>query len=88
MGALLLNDICNPASPASPRTAAGTLPGGNNPIHLFSTCSFHGGIWRNAFTINSIGEIAATSFYLKKYRTYLVAATAGIVAYVSWLARP
>jgi hypothetical protein len=84
MGALLLNDICNPKSPALPTS---TLLG-NNPIALFSTSSFHGGIWRNAFTINSIGEIAATSYYLKQYKVYLAGAVAGLVAYVSWLVQP
>ena len=55
---------------------------------LFSTSAFHGGIWRNAFTINSIGEIAATAFYINKYKVHVAGGVAALVAYVSWLVQP
>ena len=84
MGALLLNDIVNPKSPALP---SHKLPN-DNPVWLFSTSAFHGGIWRNAFTINSIGEIAATAFYINKYKVHVAGGVAALVAYVSWLVQP
>lgn len=59
----------------------------NNPICLFSVSAFHGGIWRNAFTIDSIGAVAATSFYVKHYALHLVASGAAFSAYIAWLVK-
>jgi hypothetical protein len=75
--------------PPAPRFQANVrLPNeDNNPIYLFSPGAFHGGIWRNAFTIDSIGAVAAGSTYLKQYALHLVAASAGLAAYVSWLVK-
>ena len=79
MGALLIHDISYMHSVAQPQEKL------DNPLLLFSSGSFHGGIWRNAFTIGSIGEVAATAFYLKKFAFHLVLTSAAIVGYASWL---
>ena len=55
MGALLIYDLRNPDSPANPKNK---LPG-NNPIHLTTHGSFHGGIWRGAYQFDTIGTLAA-----------------------------
>ena len=77
----MIHDIANKASVTSPSTPL------DNQIMLFSVGAFHGGIWRNAFTIDSIGAVAAAAFYAKKYATVLTAVGAGLVAWASWLVR-
>lgn len=61
MGALLVHDICNPASKAYPTTLL------RNPIELFKDGAFHGGVWRCGFKVGSIGETAALRYYLGAY---------------------
>ncbi|CAM9722471.1 unnamed protein product, partial [Hapterophycus canaliculatus] len=58
MGALLLRDVADPATPSNP-----TLPL-KNPMQLFSFGSFHGGVWRMAYTIDSIGTPAVLAYLL------------------------
>lgn len=65
MGALLLRDVCDPATPSNP-----SLPL-KNPLQLFSYGSFHGGVWRMAYTMNSIGTPAVLA-YLLQYLGFLV----------------
>ena len=73
-----------------PVRACSVLPQilGDNPVGLFSSSSFHGGIWRNAFTVNSIGEVAAASYYLKHFALHISAAVAAAVAWSAWLMAP
>jgi len=79
MGALLIHDVANPKSVAHPSVPLA------NQILLFSGNSFHGGIWRNAFTIDSIGAVAAVAYYLNKYAPYLGVGAASFGAYLAWL---
>jgi hypothetical protein len=79
MGALLIHDVANPASVANPSVKL------ENQILQFSSGSFHGGIWRNAYTIDSIGAMAAVSFYLNKYAPVLTVGVAGVAGWVAWL---
>jgi hypothetical protein len=72
MGALLVHDIVNTESTANPAKSL------RNPLELFAFGAFHGGIWRCAYKIDSIGAIAALSYYLDQYKAYL--ATFGAVA--------
>jgi hypothetical protein len=51
-----------------------------NPIELFRHGSFHGGIWRQAYKIGSIGEMAALLFYLNQAKPYLALGLASGVA--------
>jgi hypothetical protein len=74
MTALLLNDVCNPASAANPKNDIG------NQICLFSKTSMHFGIWRMAFKCGSIGEVSALIGYAKMYSQYLGAASIGVIA--------
>jgi hypothetical protein len=72
MGALLVHDILNTESTANPSKPL------KNPLELFAYGAFHGGIWRCSWKINSIGEVAAVSYYLSVYKAYLAAVGAGI----------
>lgn len=58
MGALLLRDVADSATPSNP-----TLPL-KNPLQLFSYGSFHGGVWRMAYTIDSIGTASVLAYLL------------------------
>lgn len=49
MTALLINDLRNPLSVASPDRVL------TNPMELFAENSFHGGAWRSGFKFGSIG---------------------------------
>lgn len=59
MGALLVRDVCDSATPSNP-----SLPI-KNPLQLFSYGSFHGGVWRMAYTIDSIGTPAVLGYLLE-----------------------
>lgn len=50
MAALLLFDLNDPSSAGNPKTEL------NNPNQLFQWGSFHGGNWRCAYEVDSIGE--------------------------------
>ena len=82
MGALLLFDVSSPRSKAQPASFIG------NPIELFSFTSFHGGIWRNAFTMDSIGEVVAVAYYLEKFKVQVTIPGAVLAGWVSWLVSP
>lgn len=79
MGALLIHDVANPESVTNPNTPL------KNNILLFTPGAFHGGIWRNAFTIDSIGVVAASAYYAKRYAGPITGVLAGIVAWAAWL---
>ena len=79
MFALLIHDLRNPLSKANPTVG---LP---NPLNLFTEQSFHGGIWRCAFTVDSVGVPAAVSYYVQAYAAVIVGAIAvvgGCVKYI------
>jgi hypothetical protein len=78
MGALLIHDVLNPDSTANPTKPL------RNPLELFAFGAFHGGIWRCAYKINSIGEMAALSYYLKIYKAYLATFTASAVGLTAY----
>lgn len=76
MCALLIYDICNPKSIANP---AVTL---RNPLELFSQGAFHGGLWRNGYKFNTIGEISVLIHFIKVLKPYLLVLLVLIVAFV------
>jgi hypothetical protein len=82
MGALLLFDVSSPLSKAQRASFIG------NAIELFSLTSFHGGIWRNAFTMDSIGEVVAVAYYLEKFKVQVTIPGAVLAGWVSWLVSP
>merc|ERR1719330_1411738 len=75
MGALLVHDIRNPNAPARGGSKVIT-----NPIQIFQHGGFHGGTWRCAYKMGSIGELSALAFYLK---TYALQAGAVVVFFAS-----
>ena len=79
MTALLVFDLRDPASPANPKTPLA------NPYQLFEHGSFHGGVWRCAYKLDTIGEVAVLSFVFSNYAPHLVGLLAGAVALGQWL---
>mmetsp|Transcript_1300 Transcript_1300/g.2391 ORF Transcript_1300/g.2391 Transcript_1300/m.2391 type:complete len:533 (-) Transcript_1300:30-1628(-) len=67
MGALLVYDVMCPSSVAHP--SAKKL---DNPLLLFSENAFHGGMWRMAFKMDSIGEVAALVHWTRELWPVLV----------------
>lgn len=81
MGALLIHDVRNPASAASPSTA---LP---HPLCLFQATSFHGGISRCPYSFGTIGIPSAIKYYLTVFWVHIcigIAAVAAIVQYAAF----
>ena len=79
MGALLIHDIRNTKAYSYPAFKL------SNPLQLFEHGSFHGGVWRCAFKISSIGEMSAVAYYLKTYSLQISAGSAAFGAAVMWL---
>lgn len=82
MGALLVHDTVNAAkSPKNPQSEAGKESGvAKNPMILFAQGAFHGGVWRNGFTMNSAGPYYFLVGALAKYYWAPIALVAGGVA--------
>jgi len=69
MAALLIRDIRDPTSAANPKTPL------RNPLCLFTDNSFHGGCWRTAFKLASVGapSLLGYAFYAFGVNPYLLA---------------
>merc|ERR1719240_910400 len=61
MGALLINDLRNPNSAASPDTVLA------NPMQLFTGTSFHGGAWRTGYKFGTIGVSAGAAYLFVRF---------------------
>jgi len=59
MIAILFHDLNNPGCVANPKTKLA------NPNQLFSSGSFHGGVWRCAYEIDSIGECSVLLYFAR-----------------------
>lgn len=55
MCGIMVFDLCSNKGPANPETKL------ENPLELFTHGSFHGGVWRAAFTLESIGPVSSSS---------------------------
>jgi hypothetical protein len=75
MTGMLLYDLNEPTSIANPKTSC------SNPNQLFSYGSFHGGVWRCAYEITSIGE-ASVLIYFTRLATPSLYTLAGVVVAV------
>mmetsp|Transcript_1219 Transcript_1219/g.3464 ORF Transcript_1219/g.3464 Transcript_1219/m.3464 type:complete len:759 (-) Transcript_1219:35-2311(-) len=64
MSAILLTDINDPKSPKNPKTKHA------NPNQLFSYNAFHGGTWRCAYEIDSIGEASVLLYFSRVAAPY------------------
>lgn len=71
MAAMLIHDVSNDKVPANPKNKL------RNPLELFTYGSWHGGVWRMAYKIDSIGEPAAVM--------YLLSTPVGFVCFLSFL---
>eukprot|EP00571_Detonula_confervacea_P000439 CAMPEP_0172315300 /NCGR_PEP_ID=MMETSP1058-20130122/24776_1 /TAXON_ID=83371 /ORGANISM="Detonula confervacea, Strain CCMP 353" /LENGTH=787 /DNA_ID=CAMNT_0013029355 /DNA_START=44 /DNA_END=2407 /DNA_ORIENTATION=+ len=71
MIAILFHDINNPTCVANPKTVLA------NPNELFASGSFHGGLWRCAYEVDSIGE-ASVLIYFSRVATPYVLAVGGL----------
>lgn len=67
MSAILLSDLNDPKSSGNPQNSL------NNPNQLFSKGSFHGGNWRCAYEVDSIGETSVLIYFMRIGAPYLVA---------------
>lgn len=65
MSAILFSDLNNPKSAGNPKTKLA------NPNQLFSWGSFHGGLWRAAYEVDSIGETSVLLYFWRLSSTYL-----------------
>lgn len=65
MSAILFSDLNNPKSAGNPKTPL------KNPNQLFSYGSFHGGNWRCAYEVDSIGETSVLIYFARISGPYL-----------------
>jgi len=77
MSAILLHDLNNNKAVARPDVPL------RNPLEMFKENSFHGGIWRAAYKVGSIGEVSVLVHFVKVLRPALFALLVVIVA-VLW----
>lgn len=64
MLAILLFDLNDPTSVANPQTLL------SNPNQLFSYGAFHGGLWRCAYEVDSIGEASVLLYFSRVAKPY------------------
>jgi hypothetical protein len=77
MSAILFYDLNDASSAGNPKTKL------TNPNQLFSFGSFHGGVWRCAYEINSIGEASVFLYFGRLAKPYVYAASAAGAAVVA-----
>lgn len=70
MSAILFHDLHDPSSVANPKTSIA------NPNQLFSYGSFHGGVWRCAYEVDSIGEASVFRYFGRLAQPYFYGALA------------
>jgi len=66
MSAILFYDLCDGASYGNPKNAL------SNPNLLFSHGSFHGGVWRCAYEVDSIGEASVLLYFSRVAKPYVI----------------
>lgn len=76
MSAILIHDLNNPKAVANPNVQL------KNPLALFSQNSFHGGVWRCAYKINSIGEVSVLIHFFKVLRPVFLLFFIVVVAFL------
>ena len=77
MSAILFSDLNDPNSPGNPKTKH------ENPNQLFSYGSFHGGTWRCAYEIDSIGEASVLLYFSRLAAPYIGAVAAVGAAFLA-----
>ena len=79
MSAILFSDLNNPKSAGNPQTSL------KNPNQLFSHGSFHGGNWRCAYEVDSIGETSVLIYFMRIGAPYLAGSAVVAVGVASKL---
>jgi len=79
MTALLVCDLRDEKSVANPSVPLA------NPYQLFEFNSFHGGVWRCAYKLDTIGEIAVITYMLENYGAVMAGAVAAVTGLVRWV---
>jgi hypothetical protein len=77
MSALLVYDLNDSSSAGNPNTKL------DNPNQLFSYGGFHGGLWRCAYEVDSIGEASVLLYFSRLALPYAVGAGAVVSAALS-----
>eukprot|EP01068_Selenidium_serpulae_P018383 Selendium_serpulae@DN6453_c1_g2_i3.p2 len=67
MFALLIHDVRNERGAARPTTQL------DNPNLLLTSEAFHGGVWRGAYKITSMGEVSVMMHFVRKSKWYVLA---------------
>jgi len=79
MSAILFSDLNNSKSSGNPQTSL------KNPNQLFSHGSFHGGNWRCAYKVDSIGETSVLIYFMRIGAPYIAASAVAVVGVASKL---
>jgi hypothetical protein len=79
MGALLVHDVCNPDSFSNPLNKL------NNPMELFKHGSFHGGIWRTGYALDSTSTVNVLAYLFGNYWFYISAGMGVFSSMMVWL---
>lgn len=74
------HDTLNAASPKNPKNRKSA--GIDNTLELFRTQGVHGGLWRCAYKVDSIGEVSALIYFAGVAMPYFMAAAAAAVGII------
>ena len=77
MSAILFSDLSDPKSGGNPKTKLA------NPNQLFSSGGFHGGTWRCAYEVDSIGEASVFLYFGRVAFPYVAGVAAVGAAFVA-----
>ncbi len=82
---MLISDVKTSDSAADPKNRK--KHNITNPIELFRTNSVHGGVWRAAYTVDSIGETSVIIHFLGGPKLFLpvVAFIFSLIAYFAFV---
>lgn len=84
MASLLIHDVLNEDGPKNPKNKMKF--GIDNSLELFRTQGVHGGLWRCAYTINSLGETCALIYFLGERSVQLGLGAAIALAFAGYFA--
>lgn len=79
MTALLVSDMLDPTSAANPRNILA------NPYQLFEHNSFHGGVWRCGYKLDTIGEVSVIYYLLANYGLYITSGMGVLGGVAVWV---
>jgi len=77
MASVLIYDVTNANSGASPKNKA--KYGITTPLEIFRLLSLHGGVWRSAYKVDSIGEVSVIIHFLGGPKLFLFVAYAILI---------